>query len=323
MDETTLAPVPDPTWSDAIYFGVECRDYGYFNTDVATSENDFFAAALPVENSGLRLTSLIWGDLPCASWRDSSSDPARPPHTAAPGVPTLVLNALRDPITPINSARAVYEHLDDAYLITQRGGPHVILGRGVRCNDNLVNAFLIDGVVPAQRESECPGKVMAQYVALAPRRASEFPSPLAAMQSAETEINYLPEYWYWDYITLTRAGCPYGGTLQFRAQANAILFDLKQCAFTDGFEMTGQGDYEGARDRFRLNVSVTGVQQCNLKYERVGNKSSVNGKCANATVQASASFDTPMPLRVPSRVPRRPAKGLLRCAQPCSVRSGR
>lgn len=312
VNETTLAPIPDETWSDAIYYGVECQDYGYFNTDVSTSENDYFAGALPVENNGLRLASLIWGDLPCASWRDSSSNPARPPHTTATGVPTLVLNALRDPITPINNARAVYENLDDGYLITQRGGPHVIFGRGVRCIDDMVNAFLIDDAMPAQRETECPGKVMAPYVPLAPRSAGEFASPLQAMRSAETEIYYLPEFWYWDYVTLTRTGCPYQGTLQFRAQGDSILFDLKQCAFTDGFVMTGQGDFDTARDRFRLDVSVTGAQLCALQYERVGSKSSVDGKCANTRVQASASFVTSTPPHVSNRAPQRPVKGTAR-----------
>jgi pimeloyl-ACP methyl ester carboxylesterase len=316
VDETTLAPLPDDTWSDALYYGVECQDYGYFTNDADTSADNYFAEAAPVENSGLRLASLMWGDLPCASWRDASSDKTRPPHTLAMGVPTLVLNARRDPITPLNSARAVYEHLDDGYLITQRGGPHVIFGRGVNCIDDVVNAFLLDDVVPAQRETECPGRVMASYVPLAPREASEFASPLQAMQSAETEINSLPEFWYWDYATLTRAGCPYQGTLQFRAQGDAILFDLKQCAFTNGFVMSGQGDYDAARDRFRLRVNVTGAQNCKLKYERVGDKSAVNGKCANSRVQMTASAQTPVPAQRKTRAPSRPAKALPRVRFP-------
>lgn len=316
VDETTLAPIPDATWSDAMYYGVECQDYGYFTNDVVTSEDNFFAAAAPIENSGLRLASLIWGDLPCASWHASSSDKTRPPHTLAPGVPTLVLNALRDPITPINSARAVYEHLDDAYLITQRGGPHVIFGRGVKCVDDVVNAFLIDDVVPASREMECPGRVMSAYVPLAPREANEFASPLQALQSAETEIYYLPEFWYWDYATLTRAGCAVQGTLQFRVQGDAILFDLKQCAFTNGFVITGQGDYDSARDRFRLRVTASGAQNCKLRYERVGAKSFVRGKCAGTRVQASETMDVPIPANLQNRALPRPVNKTLRARFP-------
>ena len=312
LDETTLQMIPDETWSDAIYFGVECQDYGYFTTDAQTSADNFFAAAAPVENSGLRLASLFYGDLPCASWRDSSSDKTRPPHTLAPGVPTLVLNALRDPITPINSARAVYENLDDGYLITQRGGPHVIFARGVKCIDSLVNEFLLHDVVPAQRETKCAGRVMDAYVPLAPLDAREFASPLAAMQSAETEIYYLPEFYNWDYATTTRAGCAFGGTLEFRAQGDAVLFDLKQCAFTDGFVMNGWGDYDSARDRFRLRVDVMGVQVCKLEYERDGTKSSVEGECANSRVQSSAPFRVPIPEQMRTQMSLRPVGELWR-----------
>jgi len=308
IDETTLAPLPDDTWSDAMYYGVECQDYGYFTDDVTTSENNFFAGAAPVEHSGLRLASMIWGDLPCASWPEALADATRPPPTHAPGVPTLVLNARRDPITPWVGARAVYENLDDGYLITQRGGPHVLFGRGVNCVDDIVNAFLIEGRAPAQRETECPGRVMSAYVPLAPRDVSAFASPLQALQSAETEIYYLPEFWYWDYATLTRVGCPIQGTLQFRAEGDSVLFDLRQCAFTNGFVMTGQGSYESAQDRFRLRVTVSGAQNCELAYERVGVKSSARGKCAQSRMQAVASFDSPLPAPPQQRNLMRPTR---------------
>lgn len=316
VDETTLEPIADATWSDAIYFGVECQDYGYFTNNAETSADDFFAQAAPIENSGLRLATVIWGDLPCAFWRDSSADRTRPSHTLAPGVPTLVLNALRDPITPIGSARAVYENIEDGYLITQRGGPHVIFGRGVKCVDDLVNAFLIEDVLPSQRETECPGRVMDKYVPLAPLEAREFASPLQGMQSAETEIYYLPEFWYWDYATPTRAACPYQGTLEFRAQGDAVRFDLKQCAFTKGFVLNGQGDYDSAQDRFRLRADVTGAQICKLRYERMGNRSKVQGDCANASVESSAIFDTAVPRQVKTHTLARPLKKVLRARMP-------
>lgn len=308
VDEQTLQPVVDDTWSDTIYFGVECQDYGYFSANAATSAANYFDGARPVEASGLRLASLIWGDLPCAYWRDSSSNSARPPHWHAPGVPTLVLNARADPITPINSARAVYENLDDGYLITQRGGPHVIFGRGVQCIDDLVNAFLIDDTLPPQREIECPGRVMDKYVPLAPLEAREFASPLDALQSAETEIYYLPEFWYWDYATPTRVGCAYRGTLALRAQDDRIKFDLNDCAFTNGFEMTGTGYYDYAPDRFWLQVRVAGAQTCQLKYERVGDKTSVKGKCAGARVNTAGTNLTPVPAHLQGQKLLRPAK---------------
>lgn len=284
IDSNTLALVPDASWSDAMYYAVECQDYGYFQGSVSERAEQFIHAAKATETSKLRLSSLIWGDLPCVYWRASSQDVTRPPHWNAAGIPTLVLNADLDPITPIGSARAVYEHLDDGYLITQRGGPHVIWGRGNACIDDMVNAFLLDDAKPAQRETECNGRVMANYVPLAPRDAREFGSMRAAMQSAETEINYLPEFWYWDYVTTTRVGCTLNGWLRFKAVANRAEFTLNDCAFSEGWRMTGSGRYQFGRDRFVLEVQVTGHQNCALVYERKREWVSVTGTCDGAGV---------------------------------------
>ena len=111
---------------------------------------------------------------------------------------------------------------------------------------------------------------------------------------------------------MTRAGCAVQGTLQFRAQGDAILFDLKQCAFTNGFVINGQGDYDSARDRFRLRATVSGAQNCKLRYERVGAKSFVRGKCAGSRVRASATMDVPIPANLKNRALPRPAKRMLR-----------
>jgi hypothetical protein len=291
IDENTLQPIPDASWSDAYYYAVECQDYGYFTGTSDARADQYVAQAKPVELSGIRLVSLIWGDLPCVFWRGSSQDTTRPPHWDAAGIPTLVLNALADPITPIGSARAVYENLDDGYLITQRGGPHVIWGRGNVCIDDPVNAFLINDQVPAQRETECGGKVMSKYIPLAPKNASAFKTLLEAFESVETEINYLPEYWYWDYVTSTRTGCPVSGWLRFKAVGNRVEFKLENCAFSNGFVMTGDGSYQFGRDRFVLNVNVTGYQNCELAYERQGDEASVTGTCDGEPVDERGERD--------------------------------
>lgn len=288
IDETTLKPSYDPTWSDAFYYGVECQDYGYFKGTRDARADQYVAKARPVELSGVRLAAQIWGDFPCVYWRESSQDTTRPPYFKIPGVTTFVLNALADPITPIAGARAVYEHLDNAYLITQRGGPHVIFGREVPCIDDLVTAFLVNDEVPAQRETECGGKVMFTYVPLAPRDARDFSSLLATFNSVETEINLLPEYWDWDYTTTTRVGCPLTGTLKFRAVENRAEYVFKDCSFSKGFVLSGDGTYRFGRDRFVLNVNVKGYRQCHFIYERKGDQSSVQGNCPNGIVNESS-----------------------------------
>lgn len=285
IDETTLKPTYDPSYSDAYYYAVECQDYGYFTGTNDSRANQYITQVNALYLVGVRLTGLLWGDLPCVYWRGASQNTSRPSYLTAPGVPALVLNAVADPITPIAGARAVYQHLDNAYLITQDGGPHVIWERGVPCIDNPVNAFLVSDTLPAQRETECPGQVMDDYVPLPPADARSFASPLKAMQSAETEINYLPEYQNWDFATPGGAGCGANGTLQFAPDNARVKFTLQVCAFTKGFEMTGNGTYDFNADRFTLNVIVSGEQTCRLVYERVGAKTNLKGSCNGSTVQ--------------------------------------
>jgi hypothetical protein len=126
------------------------------------------------------------------------------------------------------------------------------------------------------------------YVPLAPRNASAFDSPLDALASAETEITYLPEYYYWDGVDATSTGCGQGGTLSFQANEKTA-FTLDACAFTRGFSMTGTGSYDPDRDQFVLKVSTTGRWQCQLKYVRTGDKSNVTGECGGKKVERDST----------------------------------
>ena len=134
----------------------------------------YLDAADPVEASIPRLASIIYGDLPCAYWPSATSDLTRPEYLTLEGVPTLVLGATADPATPVGNGINVYQHLADGYLITQTGGPHVIFGRGNDCPDALVTDFLVNDVVPADRETVCDGFVMDDYVQISPRLAGAF-----------------------------------------------------------------------------------------------------------------------------------------------------
>ena len=172
VDPQTLEVIPDPSWSDAIFYGVECQDYGYPGASPDEKAEIYLDAAGPFEASIPRLASIIYGDLPCAYWPNATSDLTRPEYLVAEGVPTLVLGATADPATPISHGINVYQHLADGYLITKQGGPHVIFGWGNECPDALVTDFLVNDVVPAQRETVCEGFVADDYVPIAPRSAS-------------------------------------------------------------------------------------------------------------------------------------------------------
>jgi len=293
VDPQTLEVIPDPSWSDAIFYGVECQDYGYPGASPDEKAQNYLDAAGPFEASIPRLASIVYGDLPCAYWPNATSDLTRPEYLVAGGIPTLVLGATADPATPISHGINVYQHLADGYLITKEGGPHVIFGYGNECPDALVTDFLVNDVVPAQRETVCEGFVADDYVPIAPRNASAFKNPLEALSSAETEISYLPEYYYWDGFEPTSAGCTYGGVLgfEYNASGSRSLFTLENCAFTRSFIMTGTGFYNINTDRFVLDVSTSGRWQCDLKYTRTGERIKVTGKCNGKPIGAESMDD--------------------------------
>ncbi|MBE7468526.1 MAG: hypothetical protein DPW09_14750 [Anaerolineae bacterium] len=272
LDPETLEPIPDPTYSDALYYGVECHDYALPGDTPTERAENYLHAGDPVDTSIPRLSAIFYGDLPCAYWpvTPETGREARPTPLEAAGIPTLVLGATADPATPVDNGRRVFSRLADGYLITTEGGAHVIYGRGNPCPDDLVTAFLVEDKVPAQRETTCEGVVADAYVPLPPADASAFENPLEALLSADTEINHLPEYYYWDVETPTSAGCPRGGTVAFEAGEQGDEFTLTGCAFSAGFAMTGAGLYSYDDGSFSLDVRVVGPAGVsgNLVYER-------------------------------------------------------
>lgn len=285
LDPQTLAVVPDPTYSDGMFYAVECQDYGYPGATPEVRADNYLRAGDPVEAALPRLASLFYGDLPCAYWPDATSDLSRPEPLLAPGIPTFVLGATADPATPYAQGVSVYQRLADGYLITQQGGPHVIFGRGVACVDDLVTDFLVKGRAPAQRETTCEGSITTEYVPLAPVSAQEFETPLEALASLETEINYLPEYYYWDGVAPTGAGCGVSGSLRFEPDGKRYVFSFAGCTFTRGFSATGVGAYASNGDRFVLDVTTAGRWNCTLRYVRAGDKTRITGNCNGANVR--------------------------------------
>ncbi len=293
VDSQTLEPIPDPTYSEAVYYGVECQDYGYPGHSPEDKANIYLSTMDLFEFSIPRLSSLIYADLPCAYWPNATTDLTRPNYLVAEGVPTLVLGSTADPATPYGNGVSVYENLADGYLITQEFGPHVIFGRGNACPDELVIDFLVNDVVPAERETVCEGYLIDPHVPLAPRFASMFGSPRNALSAMETEIYYLPEFYYWDGFTPTSIGCNYGGALGFQMNnaGTRVNFSLSKCQLATHFAMTGTGFYNFNTDRFVLDVTTTGRWKCDLRYDRKGENIKITGKCDGKNVN-SDDFDT-------------------------------
>ncbi len=267
LDPETLEAVPDPSYSDAVYYGVECQDYAYPGDTPEARAEAYIRAGDALESSLTRFTSVFYGDLPCAFWPGAAAQIERPAPLAASGIPTIVLNGTADPATPYEGAQAVASRLENGSFIAETGGPHILFGWGNPCVDDLVTAFLVADIMPA-RQVSCKGVVASEFVPLAPASAADFESPLEALASVDDEIYYLPEYYYWDAETTTSLGCPFGGTLTFEAVNEGEKFTFNNCAFSEGFTLTGEGLNSYDWETFTLSVSVSGLAEGVLTYTR-------------------------------------------------------
>jgi pimeloyl-ACP methyl ester carboxylesterase len=279
LDPDNLDVVPSPEFSDAMYYAVDCRDYSYPGADPEDKAENFVRAGDRVDAGAPRLASAFSYELPCAYWPAAVAHLERPGPLQAEGIPTIVLNGTADPATPYHQAVDVYRRLDDGYLITKTGGSHVLFGWGDPCVEGPVTDFLVEGKVPPERETTCEGVVAADYVPLAPERASGFEDQWEAFVSLETELNHFPEYLYWDGSEPAQVGCPYGGTVSFAPEGDHQTFSFSRCTFTRDFTVTGAGTYHVDDDTFAMDVSTRGRWDCQLHYRRTMDTGSVSGPC--------------------------------------------
>ncbi|MEV5430658.1 alpha/beta hydrolase [Streptomyces sp. NPDC052701] len=102
-----------------------------------------FRKASPVFGEGL-----AWASLNCAYWPvRATGEPHR--IKAAGAAPIVVVGTTRDPATPYRWAQALARQLSSARLLTYEGDGHTAYGRGSRCIDSAINAYLLRGTPPA------------------------------------------------------------------------------------------------------------------------------------------------------------------------------
>jgi pimeloyl-ACP methyl ester carboxylesterase len=270
LDPQTLEPIPDPDYSDAAYYTVTCDDYSYYSGTPEERARAWFTEGEALAKTVPNLSSIFYGDIPCLYW-PVQGELERPAALIANGIPTLVLGATADPITPIEYGTNVFNKLADGYLITTQGGAHVIFGRGDPCPDDIVTAYLVEGKPPAERRTTCEGVLYNPYVSLPLQDAAGFADPLEAMISIDNEIYYLPEYYYWDVETPTNVACPYGGTMHFEATDTGDSLTFEQCAFVNGIALTGNGGNDYETGLFTLQVVVSGIGTGELNFTRDDN----------------------------------------------------
>ncbi len=271
LDESIIE---DPSWSDAIYYSVECLDYGFAGDTPEDVVDAFFEAGAELDEQ--RLGSIAYGDMPCAFWPERNTDEDRPEPLVAEGIPTLVLSATADPATPHTQGMAVWSRLETGYSMTQGGGPHVIFGRGNACPDEDATAFILDGTPPPV--AICEGDVTDGYQPLMPAAVGEFDNAEAMLDAIEWELSYMPEYYYWDGVEETAAGCGRGGIVTFTPTDLGYGYLFEECGLTEELVISGSGAYAVDDDVFTLDVT-NGTPDCAYIYERAGDEVDLDDQC--------------------------------------------
>ncbi len=244
LDPETLDVVPDPSWSDALFYAVECQDYS-FHPEAGTPRqrldrwlDDHVAGG----NADLRLGDVALGDLPCLYWPAQPGSVDRPEAIVDPPYPTLVLTADTDPATPMVSALRVFSRLDDAYLVTLQDGPHVIFAWGYECVDDLVAGFLVEGERPT-RITVCDGDLIDPYAPIPPDTPDELEvltsDPAAFALSVTTELVNNVEYSLWWGDDTLEFGCDFGGVAVYEPTDAGAAVSLDACELTDGYPLSG------------------------------------------------------------------------------------
>ncbi len=273
----TLEPIYDPSWSDALYYAVECMDYPYYPN--AGTPNLRAQAYIDRGRSAGVFDQLIGGDylldLPCVYWpTQPAPDPRPTPPPNAP-YPLVVMGANTDPVTPFGNALRIVARRDDnpygTWLIYQPGGPHVIYGRYESCPDDYVTDILVNNKYPNQHTLTCPGGIAGTYVRTPDAEQILDSGRKTLLVAYDSELNYGVDYWYWDYASPLKFGCEFGGTIRYTATSNGSHVTLADCSFVEGSRATGTGSINDYTGGFRLDVTFQGEWHGTASYRRSGN----------------------------------------------------
>ncbi|MER6677001.1 alpha/beta hydrolase [Streptomyces sp. NPDC000983] len=139
--------------SKAVYTAVECNDAAW-PTDwrVWDRDNTRLARVAPFET-----WDNVWANLPCAYWSGPRQQPVDVRTGPGELPPTLILAAERDAAAPYEGALELHRRLWDSVLVTERDtGTHGIAGGSNPCVNARVEAYLLEGRLPARRAACAP-----------------------------------------------------------------------------------------------------------------------------------------------------------------------
>lgn len=291
LDPATGDYLGDPTFSDTMFYDVNCTDDSYFSGTQEERIAKTIEAGQASNGTVPRVDGSVYTGLYCAFWPSSPKDIVRKDPLTADGVPTIVLNATLDPATPFEGGKNVFEHLSDGYHIYVEGGLHSIYGYGNECPDDYIINFLVKGELPAEREIVCqwdPAVVRA-YKPLMPKDVSAFTNPLEVFAAIDSNLLSQPEFYYSYFTEDVSFSCNYGGSFTFGPSDAGESYSFTDCAFTKGFAITGTGGYDSNSGIFTLDTEVSGRKTGTLAYthDYSAGTSFVTGEYGGETIDLS------------------------------------
>ena len=234
--------------SVAAYYAIECADFDYA---VGEAGARTFAAARDVAKAAGRiLDTVVSQDLPCAYW-PVHGPPLGP--AALPDVPTLVLAATADPVTPQGNADRIVARLPHAALVLTLGGPHVTWRAGAECVEEAVMGLLLDGRLP-ESKTRCPDRVANPYIELTPVWSFGL-SAIDAADMVYRETVTLPEHALWDGTVSLTIGCANGGTVRIEPAETTSRIDYvyTACGVFRDLTVNGEASFEETGGTFHFD----------------------------------------------------------------------
>ncbi|WP_241961149.1 alpha/beta hydrolase [Salinibacterium hongtaonis] len=138
---------PDGTFADnssEAFTAINCLDYPSTSTrETLPAEAAELAALAPVFGP-----QMSWGGTSCDAWPFEATR-VRGPIAADGSAPILVVGTTNDPATPYAWSVALADQLQNGHLVSYDGEGHTAYNKSNQCIDDTVDAFFIDGTVPA------------------------------------------------------------------------------------------------------------------------------------------------------------------------------
>ncbi len=133
-----------------VYIAATCAD-GDFASDPETTLERIaeIDAAAPILGKYATYDDFAVLDTACTHWPYPRGADLPTTFEAKGAGPILVLGTTNDPATPYASSVSLAKQLSSGVLISYTGEGHTVYNQGVACIDDVVDAYFVNGTVPA------------------------------------------------------------------------------------------------------------------------------------------------------------------------------